>query len=240
MFAAGALSGPARALGQALPLEDAPLEDAMADDAEPARPALADTSLWTGRTLPRGHAAMAAGVGWPGLFVELALAPTERWNVGGRVQVNYGSPLMGIASGIGGDVQLPARYRFFTDGDVDVALALRPGFTFGQGALVGLEGSASNDFGWAARLDAGVLVGVRTSDTTTVGLGALLGGGLSGDPEGRLTPFGCLYANVALELVVSADTLLFLSLESGYGLARAGTFGTALVFRLWLGLAYEL
>jgi len=40
--------------------------------------------------------------------------------------------------------------------------------------------------------------------------------------------------------VVSRDTMLFALLEGGYGLARDERFDTTAIFRLWLGLAYEL
>lgn len=235
-FLAWALLAPSRARADG-PFIEGTVDD---DDELPARPPVADTSLWSGRTLDSGHAAMAAGVGWPGLFVELLGAPSPHWNLGGRVQINYGSPLMGIASGIGGDVQLPIRWHFWGRGDLDLALALRPGFTFGQGALVGHERSFSNDFGWGARLDAGVLLGAHTSNTTTLAFGLLAGAGLSDVSGAGVETFGGFYASAAIEIAVSEDTLMFVLAEGGYGLARAGTFGTPAIFRLWLGLAYEL
>lgn len=240
MSAASALcatwAAPSGALG------DAPRIAGTADDDDDAapRPTSGLTSLWSGRTLEHGHGAMAAGVGWPSLFVELVLAPGARWNVGGRVQVNYGSPLMGIAGGIGGDVQLPLRYHFFARGDLDLALALRPGFTFGEGVLVGRASGGSSDFGWGTRLDVGILLGAHTSGGTTLTLGLLAGAGLTGAQGTDLEPFGSLYATVAIEILVSRDTMLFALAEGGYGAARAGLFGTTAIFRLWLGLAYEL
>lgn len=211
------------------------------EDAEPPlRPTSGLTSLWSGRTLDAGHSAMAAGVGWPGLFVELALAPSARLNVGARVAVNYGSPLMGISGGIGGDVQLPVRYRVHERGGLALALALRPGFTFGQAVLVGEEGPRANDFGWGARLDAGVLLGGRASEEATLTIGALVGGGLSDVAGERVEAFGEAYATAAAEVLVSGDTMVFALVEGGYGLARADRFGTGALFRLWLGLAYEL
>ena len=211
------------------------------EDAEPPlRPTSGLTSLWSGRTLEAGHSAMAAGVGWPGLFVELALAPSARLNVGARVAVNYGSPLMGISGGIGGDVQLPVRYRVHERGGLALALALRPGFTFGQAVLVGEEGPRANEFGWGARLDAGVLLGGRASEEATLTIGALVGGGLSDVAGERVEAFGEAYATAAAEVLVSGDTMVFALVEGGYGLARADRFGTGALFRLWLGLAYEL
>ena len=92
-------------------------------DTGPDRPTSGVMSLWSGRTLGNGQSAIAAGVGWPGLFVELALAPSSRLNIGGRLQVNYGSPLMGIGDGIGGDLQVPIRFHFYGQDDLDVAVA---------------------------------------------------------------------------------------------------------------------
>lgn len=220
---------------------DDPPADADADaESGPDRPSSGVLSLWSGRTLGNGHAAVAAGVGWPGLFVELVLAPSSRFNIGGRVQVNYGSPLMGIGTGIGGDVQIPVRYHFYAHDDLDLALAIRPGFTFGQGALVGQRGVFANDFGWGVRLDTGVLLGWHASDALTLTFGLLAGAGLSDVSGTDLELIGSFYATTALEIVVSRDTLLFAMLDAGYGLARAERFDTTVIFRLWLGLAYEL
>lgn len=246
LLAAAALcAAPTLARADDPPGEDDEQHDTVGEPGEdtesgPDRPSSSVMSLWSGRTLGNGQSAIAAGVGWPGLFVEFALAPSSRFNLGGRLQVNYGSPLMGIGSGIGGDVQVPMRYHFFAREDLDLALAIRPGFTFGQGALVGQEGSFSNDFGWGGRLDAGVLLGAHTSDAVTLTLGVLVGGGVSGVTGIGLEPFGNFYATLAIEIVVSRDTMLFALLEGGYGVARAERFDTTAIFRLWLGLAYEL
>lgn len=227
------------------PAEDDARHDTAGEPGEetesgPDRPTSSVMSLWSGRTLGNGQAAIAAGVGWPGLFVEFALAPSSRLNIGGRLQVNYGSPLMGIGSGIGGDAQVPIRFHFFAREDLDLALAIRPGFTFGQGALVGQKGAFSNDFGWAGRLDAGLLLGAHTSDSVTLTVGVLGGGGVSGVSGVGLEAFGNFYATLAIEIVVSRDTMLFALLEGGYGIARSERFDTNAIFRLWLGLAYEL
>lgn len=220
--------------------EDA--DDGVDTDAEsgPDRPTSGVLSLWSGRTLGNGHTAVAAGVGWPGLFVELAFALSSRFNIGGRLQVNYGSPLMGMGTGIGGDVQVPIRYHFFGRADLDLALAIRPGFTFGQGALVGQEGTFANDFGWGTRLDAGVLLGAHVSDAVTLTLGVLAGVGLSEVTGTDLEVFGSFYGTTGLEIVVSRDTMIFALVEGGYGLARGERFDTTVILRLWLGLAYEL
>ena len=234
---------PARADDPDAPVEvdvDPSPEEEHGPDTGPDRPTSGVISMWSGRTLGNGHSAIAAGVGWPGLFVELALAPSSRLNIGGRLQVNYGSPLMGIGDGIGGDLQVPIRFHFYGREDLDLALAIRPGFTFGQGALVGQQGGFANDFAWAGRLDAGVLLGAHTSESITLTFGLLGGAGLSDVTGVGLEVFGTFYATAAIEAVVSRDTMLFALLEGGYGLARAERFDTTAIFRLWLGLAYEL
>jgi hypothetical protein len=227
---------------------DLPPEEDLGDGGDgggargPLRPTSDAISVHSGRTLGIGEAVLSAGVGWPGLFAELTLAPSSRFNLGVRGSVLYGSPLVGIGDGIGGEVSIPIRFLLHARRAIDISLMIRPGGVFGQGALVGEEGTFSNDFAWGVRLEAGAVMGIAASDAVTLLLGALLGGGLGSTPDagGDLQGYGAGYLQLGVEGLVSRDMMLFALADVGGGFGGPDRFDGNFIGRMWLGVGYLL
>lgn len=190
---------------------------------ESDRPTSGDASLLSGRTLGTGEAMLAAGVGWPGIWAHLELAPSSTMNLGIRASVLYGSPSMGLRVGLGGELSVPIRIRLWGEHDTDLALRVTPRGALGEGAIFG-EGPLSTfggELGWMARIDAEVIVGVHFAPAVTFFAGAGLGGGLShvpaaSNPEG----IGRIEATLGIEGLLARDTMLFVEAKLGYGIAR--------------------
>lgn len=207
-----------------------------------SRPTSDDMSLLTGRAVGNGDVVVAAALGWPGFWAEVLFAPTSRFNLSLRGGVLYGSPLMGLATGVGGEFSVPMRLHVYGQSDIDVALSLRPFALFAEGALVGQRGTFADNFGWAAGADVGARVGFHVSDAVTLGTGALVSVAYLDTPDadasnGVAVGFGAL---AIIEALMSRRTMLFAQIEGGYGLAPSRLFANQAVLSLALGVAFRL
>lgn len=214
-----------------------------------ARPTSGEASLLSGRTLGVGETMIGGGAGWPGIFATFQHALTSSFNLGARAALTYGSPLMGLEPGIGGDVGFPMRIHLFGEGDLDLAAYLEPAFAFGEGAAMGEVGNVfSGDFGWSSRLEFGGLIGFHVQERLTVLVGA---GGMLGfvhvPDAGDPSVVGGATARIGIEGLISRDTMLFALAEGGVGFAddrgALALYDSGLIspiLRIALGLAYLL
>lgn len=234
------------------PLAAAQSTDAPSTDADPYapptgdRPTSGDASLLSGRTLGVGNVMIAAMAGWPGADVQLELAPTSLFNLGIRAGFLWGSPMMGLQVGIGGELAVPMRLRVWGEHQWDVALVLEPMFALGPGNVYG-ESSLGDVLSYGTRLDAGVRVGFEADPHLTFFGGLALGGGFSEVPQPRssVQPLGMLAVTLGAEVLTSRDFLLFLRVDAGYGLAPdlhppLPYFADRFFFRLVFGGAFLL
>lgn len=226
-------------------------EAALAQDALPppdARPTSGEPSLHSGRTLGTGEIMVAGAIGWPWAWAHLELAPTSTFNIGIRAAVLYGSPLMALQPGAGGELAVPARIHLHGDANIDVAVFVMPALTVGESALVGEAGTVyAGDVGWSSRLEAGGLLGVQLQERLTISLGVGAHVGFVHTPAvGYVDMIGAVFASAGLEVLISRDTMLFGNLQGGAGLAP--TRGGQVLFqehvpplvRVSLGAAYLL
>lgn len=217
------------------------------DDVPPlARPTSGEASLLSARTLGTGEVMMAGAAGWPWLWVQLELAPSSTFNVGIRGALLYGSSVMALSPGVGGEISVPMRIHLHGDENVDVAVFVTPAFVFGEGATVGEGGMLyAGDFGYSVRGEAGGLFGIRLVPRFTLffGVGGHVGfvhTPAAGGPEA----VGAVFASAGVEGLISRDTMLFAEVQGGIGIApsRLGlpVFGATVppLLRVSLGLAY--
>lgn len=206
------------------------------------RPTSDDMSILSGRTVGNGDIVIAAALGWPGFWAEIVFAPTSRFNIGFRGAVDYGSPLMDLETGIGGDVSIPMRLHLYGRNDIDVAAVLRPLAIFGEGALVGQRSTFADNFGWGVGAEGGMRAGFHVSDAVTLAAGALVTIVYVDTPDAaRSNGIVSTFAAVAaVEALMSRRTLLFAELVGGYGVARDELFADHGVLRLSLGVAFRL
>lgn len=213
-----------------------------------ARPTSGEASLLGARTLGNGEVMIGGAAGWPWIWVQLELAPTPTFNIGLRGAVLYGSPVMALAPGVGGEVAVPMRIHLHGDDDVDLGVFVTPAFALGEAALAGEGGTVfAGDFGYSVRGEAGGLFSVRVMPRFTVSFG--VGGhvGLVHTPAaGGVEPVGAAFASAGLEGLISRDTLLFAEVQGGIGIApsRGGIplYGETVppLLRVSLGMAYLL
>jgi len=214
-----------------------------------SRPTSGEASLYSGRTLGVGETMIGGGAGWPGIFAIVQHALTSSFNLGVRAALNYGSPLMGLEPGVGGEVGIPTRIHLYGEGSVDVAAYLEPVVSFAEGAAMGETGIYRGDFGWSSRLEIGGVIGLHLQERLTLlfGLGGHIGFvhvPAAGDP----TVVAAALARFGIEGLISRDTMLFAVAEGGAGFADdrgpgAAVFDAGLAsvtLRLLLGLAYLL
>ena len=213
-----------------------------------ARPTSGEASLLSARTLGTGEVMIAGAVGWPWLWIQLELAPTSTFNIGIRAAVLYGSPLMALQPGAGGELSVPTRIHLHGDENIDIAVFVTPAFTVGESALVGETGAfaSAGDLGWSSRLEAGGLFGIHVQERLTVFFG--VGGhvGFVHTPAvAYVDVIGAIFASAGVEGLISRDTMLFGKVEGGAGIAptRGGPvlFGQGTVPPLLLvslGVAY--
>ncbi len=205
------------------------------------RPTSGDMSILSGRTLGNGELSLAGGLGWPGIWAQLTLAPSSTLNVGVRGGVLYGSPVMGFETGVGGVVVVPVRVHLLGEGNVDVALLFEPTLALGEGALAGQTTVFADNFGLAAGGGAGAVAGLQVSDEVTFAFGALLEAWALHvfDGEG-VDAAGAAVALAGVEALLSRDTMLFGELRAGGAVRPDRLFATPFVFRLALGISYLL
>src|SRR5690606_5595873 len=110
-------------------------------------------------TLTKGRTAVAAGLGWPGLFVGGYLSPANAFDLGFQGQLLMGSPIMGLQLALGGELSVPMRIRLLHRGTNDLALRVAPRVVLGRAQLVGVEGPQREKFGYGV----GVAGGLRVS-----------------------------------------------------------------------------
>lgn len=215
--------------------------------ASPSRAsAFEEASLLSGRTLGAGEAMMGAALGWPGFWAQVELAPSSGLNVGIRGAVVYGSPVMSLASGAGGELTVPIRIHVLGDGDLDIALRVAPVVALGEGRLFGAADTGlANRLGVSSRVELGVLLGYRAAERFTLFIGAHGAPGFSYLEGEDARAIGVFYGAIGVEALMSLETMLFAELQGGIGVAD----GSGLTFtfypqqeiiRLSLGIAYVL
>lgn len=211
-----------------------------------ARPTSGEASFLSGRTLGSGDTLLAAWVGWPGFFVHAELAPDSLVNVGIRLGVTYGSPVMGLVPGAGGEAAAVIRIHVFGEGDVDLSVRLEPSLQLGEGVLFGEAGALGDDLGYSSRLDVGVVLGWRVVEHVTLYAGAGAAAGFSEVPSARngIAAIGIFRGTLGIEALMSRDTMLFADVQAGGGVApdRVGFayYPDRAMLRVALGLAYLL
>lgn len=222
-------------------------EDGWAPPTEAPRPTSGTPSFLSGRTLGTGQVLMAAALGWPGLWAHVELAPSSIVNVGVRGSVLYGSPVMGLIAGAGGELVVPIRVHLHGEGEIDVALRIAPSIAAGEGRLFGESASDIHaaDLGLSSRLDVGARLAWRATEQVTLFVGADVGAGVSWVETERAHPIGVLTGTVGIEAMMSSSTMLFAEAVGGGGVAGADARTVAYypqqeVFRLSLGLGYLL
>lgn len=118
------------------------------------RPAL---SLYGGHALPRGDSVLAAGAGFPGVFVQYSAGVSDRTDVGVRADLLWSSPYSFAGAGTGIQLALPTRVMLAHGPRAAVALRFAPDVVFGDFApAAARDGERSIALG----VDAGVNVGV--------------------------------------------------------------------------------
>lgn len=210
--------------------------------ADGGRPTSGDMSIISGRTLGNDQTVLAAGVGWPGLWAGVWLAPSSRFNLGLRGSVLYGSPVMGFTQGVGGELSIPIRWHFFGKGQLDLSIAITPSFAIGQGSLAGQEDLYKSHLGYAARGDGGIVAGAQVSRSVTLTLGAMGTFGFVNVPDrtGGAHLLGAAYGIAGIELLVARDTMFLVELHGGYGFAASEIYASNAIGRVWVGIAYLL
>ncbi|MEM9193616.1 MAG: hypothetical protein AAGF12_30860 [Myxococcota bacterium] len=214
------------------------------------RPSSSNMSLLSGRTIGNGQTALAAALGWPGIWALVNFAPSSTVNFSIKGTVLYGTPVMGLSTNAGGSVAVPFRVHLFAEGDFDLAAYVEPTGFVGEGGLAGQEGVFKNDLGFGFGGIFGALGGYGISDAVTLAFG------LTGEiyyvsvPDADASEVvGAAVAIIGVEALISRDTMLFVEGRGGVGLGGGrpggstgpGTlFDGAQVLRLSIGLAYLL
>jgi hypothetical protein len=211
-----------------------------------SRPTSGAASILSGRTLGTGETVIAASLGWPGLWAQVELAPDSNFNIGIRAGVLYGSPVMGLVAGAGGEVQVPFRIHLWGQDDVDLALRIVPEIALGEGRLFGEDQSPvlRSRLGISTRLDAGIVFGFRYVDVTFVA-GASGGAGISWTENSIVRAIGVVYAILGIEALMSRETMLFADIHVGGGFGDGSGRAVAYypqqeILRIALGIAYLL
>jgi hypothetical protein len=211
------------------------------------RPTSGDASLLSGRTLGVGDAMIAAMAGWPGVSVQVEYGVTSLFNLGIRAGFLWGSPMMGLTVGLGGELAVPMRLRVWGEHETDLAIVVEPMFAVGPGGAYGESfAGVSNSFAYGARLDAGARIGWEADPHLTVFAGLMAGGGVAEVPStpNGVQPIGVIYATLGGEVLTSRDFMLFLRVDGGGGLApdRSGIayFADRAFLRIVFGGAFLL
>lgn len=204
------------------------------------RPTGDELSVHGGRTQGNGEVVVSGGVGWPGFWVDVTLAPTSRFNLGFRAHVDYGA-LVGTRTGFGGGLSVPLRILVYADGKVDLSLVLTPFVGLGEGSYVGQGGVFNDDLGIVGSLDVGPRLSSRVSSMTTLNAGAFGTFGVLSTPNADDTNlFGAAVVMGSIELVMNRSTMLFVEVRVGYAFVPEELFGSPLYVRGSVGMAYRL
>ena len=229
----------------ACPVRAQTAEDGWAPPPTESRPTSGEASFLSGRTLGGGQTLIAAALGWPGFWAHVEIAPESTINIGVRAMVTYGSPVMGLVPGAGGELMVPVRVHLFGEGEIDLALRITPQVAFGEGRLFGEgEGIRANSLGVASRLDVGARIGWRVAERVTLLAGIDAGPGFSWTDGEQPSVIGVFTGTIGIEALMSLETMLFAELTAGAGVAQGRTgvpyYPQQEVLRLSLGLAYVL
>lgn len=246
----GSTRAVALALALALALGASPAraqsaEDGWAPPPTESRPTSGEASFLSGRTLGIGQTLVAAALGWPGFWAQVELALDSTVNLGVRVMVTYGSPVMSLATGAGGELMVPLRVHVFGEGDVDLAVRVAPQVALGEGRLFGeIEGIRANELGVSTRLELGLRLGWRVAERVTLLAGIDAAPGLSWTDGEQPRAIGLFTGSIGIEALMSLETMLFAELTAGAGVAQGRTgvpyYPQQEILRLSLGLAYVL
>lgn len=206
-------------------------------------PSSSSISVIGARTLPGHTTALSGELGWPGAYAAFHFAVGSRLSLAIRGGVLYGSPFMSFAQGVGGQLEASGRVHLYGHDNVDIALSLAAGGVGGEGALVGERGTFSNDLGYGAYVDPGLLASFAASRTLTLTGGVIGSVGYVRVPDRNIEPshlLGGIGVKLAVETLLSRDVLLFAQLIAGVGLREEGQFDNQTMLRLSLGAAYAL
>lgn len=206
-----------------------------------------DVSLLSGRTNGTGEVVIAGAAGWPWIWAHVDFGLDPAFNLGIRAVLVYGSPVMGVEPGVGGEASVPIRIHFFGEDELDLSFFLTPSVSFGEAIIVGERAAAAGDFGWGLRVEGGVLVGYRALEDITLVFGPGGQFGLMNTPSaGNFNAVGAVYARLGIEGLISRDTMLFALADAGVGFSPDATpaplFGNNVspLLRLSLGVGYLL
>lgn len=118
-------------------------------------------SVFGGRLLRTSESVIAAGFGWPGLFVQYDLGLSERLGLGFRGDLFFGSPVGGFDTGMGFGLSVPMRLKLIHLRRVDIALRLSPRFFVGQLDVNRGRGHPDDELLLGFGLETGPLVSVH-------------------------------------------------------------------------------
>lgn len=233
------------------PDDDQPAPRTYADDSDAplariAGPTSGAASILSGRTLGAGRSAVAAAVGWPGVWGELALAPTSEINVHVRATFLYGAPIMGLIEGLGGELAIPVRVHVLGDGQIDLAIRMTPRLSIGEGRLFGEREGLGGSLSGGLVVDVHGVMGFAIDPNVTLiaGLGGGAGGSLVDQSPVGLAWVARVAGELGLEALLARDFMLFAHVEAGYGFApdRSGLpfYPQREVLNVSLGAAYVL
>jgi hypothetical protein len=206
-------------------------------------PSSSSISVVGARTLPSNSQLIAAELGWPGAYAALHMAAGSRLSLAFRGGLNYGSPFMSFAAGLGAQLETQARLHIYGHDNVDLALSLAAGGVVGEGALAGETGTYKDNLAFGAYVDPGLLASFAASRALT------LTGGVFGSfayvtvPDRNIEPshlLGGVGVKLAVEALLSRDLIMFTQLTAGAGLRESGQFNNHTVLRLSLGAAYAM
>lgn len=222
-------------------------EDGWAPPTTSPRPTSGEASFLSGRTLGTGQVLMAAALGWPGFWAHVEVAPDSVINIGVRAAVVYGSPVMGLVAGAGGELTVPIRVHVFGEGDLDLSLRIAPELSMGEGRLFGgADGtSLANELGFSSRIELGALLGWRIVERFTMFFGASAAPGLSWLDGQQVRAIGVFHGTIGVEALMSLETMLFAEVQAGAGVVDGSGIAFAFypqqeILRVSLGLAYVL
>ncbi len=211
-----------------------------------AGPTSGAASLQSGRTLGSGEVLIAAEAGWPFAAVELALAPSSELNVHVRAEVLYGAPLLGIVTGLGGELAVPVRVHVLGEDALDLAVRITPRLSLGEGRLFGEPAGLSGALGGGLVIDADAVLGYAVDPNVTLiaGLGGGAGGSSVTDSSMGIAWIARLFGELGIEALASRDLLFFATVRGGYGFApdRAGLafYPARELLEVALGVGYLL
>ncbi|MCC7541523.1 MAG: hypothetical protein IT379_35220 [Deltaproteobacteria bacterium] len=195
-------------------------------------------SLQGARTLRRGESALMAGIGWPSAFFEYDIGVSNRFNLGFRGDLYYGSPFLDFVTAFGGGFSVPMRLHIWGRNRIDLGIGLRPGIDVGESELFGQSGVFRDDSGFAIHLgDPAFLFDITPIDTLTIFARAEVQLALVIVPDADDTYFvSTLSFSGGIELSLSRDLNLFILSGVGPGFAKRGKFDRRLHFRLAIGI----